>query len=844
MRRRGRRQSLLAGLDPLETRSLLSAAAYAVGDVHAEVLSNVPGNTGLIVHSQIDPAGNNTVGYQWWKLTAGRPVVIRTDPAVDTPGAADPFIGALNTGLVSHSQFVAGAFPQIGLQLGRVRLGGGLTVDAVDQTSAVGASSELVGAPVNTGDVVHSQFNRGGFGKTGLQLDGAAIRGDLTLQSRILMRAPDGRPSGPATASTAAEASAAPPVDFGLTNSGLIRGSQFNDGGFGDVGLQWRRVRVGGSVGLGVEKYVVDWPGATTTAVATPDAPPGNENLPSIDTVNVGSIRDTQFNAGGFGDIGLQWSGVKVHGNAGTSDNNLYVQPTVDHQGPLTVDGLVFGQATSAADTGAVARTAAPRTMSAARRTAPRSLTTEPVENDSLNSGRIAHSQFNDGGFGDFGAQWRGVAVKGNVSAVHNSLAVEPRNTDQGVITVKNVVFPSETPASLTPTPHPRPGRRVEPAPPVVERDGRAVPHTLFRPTRPNETRFQVDEATNSGLVRNSQFSDGGFGDVGLQWSNVRVGGDVKSVHNSLSIQPKGSKLQGVVVDNVSFGAPLPAGAEAAAVPFDAASALRSAASPAARAVSARHAGWSDNTMYLDHQQFLRGPSPNVLFQWNHAYRDNGLVIVHNKIVVPASGSVTLNDIRFLGVNPTAADAAPRPSAAAVFPAAGDDTQVVNSATNSGIVWGNQFSDGGFRGVGLQWRDVKVSGSVTVVRNTLSVNVTDEPTGPITVSNVTFNSGALDRVRPTDQTVVWPPDSQNFIHARLPVGRPLPQRPDVVNSSTNSGTLYGGQFQVGGVDTPHVDLQWRKAAVRGSVTIIDNVLLVSPPPAGSGPITIQHVLFA
>ncbi len=74
--------------------------------------------------------------------------------------------------------------------------------------------------------------------------------------------------------------------------------------------------------------------------------------------------------------------------------------------------------------------------------------------------------------------------------------------------------------------------------------------------------------------------------------------------------------------------------------------------------------------------------------------------------------------------------------------------ELLNATNNSGIISHAQFSDGGFGDIGLQWRNVSVAGSVKVVHNTLAVDTTADPSptdvpGPITVSNVTFNSGAL-----------------------------------------------------------------------------------------------------
>ena len=884
MPRAGRRRAQLTNPVALEPRALLSTLPAAVRHPHARqaavavvaakagpAAEAISGNQGLIVHSQIDPYVSNGVGVQSWKVAAGRAARLASilPPASGVSTGETPFIAAFNTGLISHTQFVNGMFPPIGLQLRGVRLGGGLTVDASDQTSGVGSGgvTGIVGAPVNSGNIVHSQFNRGGFGKTGLQLFGSSIRGDLTVRSNIFLRGADGQPIRTASGAEASAAGttavgAGTPAALASDNNGRILSSQFNSGGFGDNGMQWSRVKVGGSVGLGVEKYLVSpYPADSPTPAdsgddASTDPIVGDQNLRSYDAINSGTIRGSQFNDGGFGDIGFQWSNVRVRRDVATSDNNLAVEPQVDGQGPITVDGLVFGQVAAGTARQAVATQSAPvataaSTLPAARvrAAAARGATlhaaaTGPLENDTLNSGRIVNAQVNDGGFGDLGAQWRDVRVGGSVSAVHNSLSIEPRNNGQGLITIKNVNFPSTPAASLTPAVQPLPGHTARPVPALVGRDGKFVRQTLPTPTRPFENRDQVNEATNSGTIANAQFNDGGFGDVGLQWAHVKVRGDVKSVHNSLSIQPKGEGLAGVDVENVSFGAPLPDSATSAA-----------GATPQAGVATLQAGDYADNTLFLDHQQVLGGASPDVVLQWNQTYHNGGLVIVHNQISVPSGSLVHLGDIRFLGSTPVAA--AGTPSAAGVVTAqaahptgrhlraqANPAAVIKNSATNSGIINGNQFNDGGIGGIGLQWRNVNVSGSVTVVRNTLSVNIADNPTGPVTISNVTFNSGALDSVTPSDQQITWPPHYSGPIHAHAPAGKPLPQNPDVLNTATNSGVLLGGQFQAGGATPAQVDLQWRRASLRGSVTVIENVLTVANPPAGNGPIDIDHVTFA
>jgi hypothetical protein len=51
---------------------------------------------------------------------------------------------------------------------------------------------------------------------------------------------------------------------------------------------------------------------------------------------------------------------------------------------------------------------------------------------------------------------------------------------------------------------------------------------------------------------------------------------------------------------------------------------------------------------------------------------------------------------------------------------------------------GGQLSAGGTNHALLQWQCVRVPGRVVVMDNVLSISVLDRPTGPITISNVTF----------------------------------------------------------------------------------------------------------
>jgi hypothetical protein len=56
----------------------------------------------------------------------------------------------------------------------------------------------------------------------------------------------------------------------------------------------------------------------------------------------------------------------------------------------------------------------------------------------------------------------------------------------------------------------------------------------------------------------------------------------------------------------------------------------------------------------------------------------------------------------------------------------------------SGIVAGGQLASGAANHALLQWQCVKVRGRVVVMDNVLSISMKDRPSGPITISNVTF----------------------------------------------------------------------------------------------------------
>jgi hypothetical protein len=784
-----------------------------------------------------------------------------------------------------------------------------------------------------------SQFNGGGFATVGLQFERDYLGHGLSVSGY------DNENSDVATTSAVGETPASSPPDLfpfrfpTLGNSGEVYNTQYDDGGFGNlqrdtngnivaregrVGLQWRNTRIRGPVNIGLDDVII--PSGTTSAsaldpdVVTADAesadqPTTSQKVLSLIT-NAGLIRGSQFNDGGFGDIGMQWFGVSVGGRVATSTNTLFIKPTQTSDA-ITVENQVFGASTPATGgsgsstltNDAVLASSDPR---AAESTAVPTVPTT-YANSATNSGRIVGAQFNDGGFGDVGLQWRKVTVGGSVTAVHNSLTVQPQNKGQGLITVQNIQFPS-VPASQ-PNP-PRQRLTVVPATPaVIKHDGSIgkLPKVTgpLRPgfkvplTGPGTTTLQyggspfnrVNAATNSGLIKGGQFNAGGFGDEGLQWQKVHVAGNVELVHNSLSVHPQGAGLAGINVSNVSYGPPVSKSVaqHLSVLPYARLLPNTMMVEPKIYHVPPKRGLPPPNDRWLVNQQVIARKGIDIFLQWNGIEHKRGLVIVHNVILIkgvgPQTGPITLSNIRFpfkvpkirpvitvAGGQPadvstsnsapnattSANDAASNATAGAQPAAATADNSArasrakaakrkltfLNAANNSGIISHAQFSDGGFGDIGLQWRNVSVKGSVDVVHNTLAVDESnddfagDRP-GPINVSNVTFNSGALngDLSLQRSQRIVSPPNfHQRKSTHEINTGTPLPESSAVKNEATNSGILAGGQLSAGG--SKHIMLQLQCVKIGGRVTVEDNVLSISVLDRPSDPINISNVTFA
>ncbi len=896
-------------------------------------------NTGSIVASQFQPYGYSLLGTQLLDVTAGggQSIQLSAPNNSGTPTAPPLSYGypqsPVNTGQITGSQVNVGGFTTLGMQLQDVTIGSGaLRVDVLDegigkpaaggtQPVPVGGANPLPamvpprspGGPANSGVIVSSQFNDGGFGPLGIQASGLSVGGDLSIVSRTTLGAADVPGTPPAVPF-------APPLPSLSVNAGTIRDSQFADGGFGDTGLQLRSVSVGGAIDVGAEKFVIQpttGKGSlgpptlvgtlkanarlvTFPKAAAGSAPPTSmlypgmfvfgKGIPTKTVVlsivngrqimlsklprvagpqqlffsaqntgtNTGSIVSSQVADGGFGDIGLQWSKVTVGGRVATQHSGLQIQPGLDNVSSITTGQKQFGLmstpgfAPTAPSNGAVT----PETPSGAAGTA----TATGSSNDATNSGRIVASQFADGGFGDIGLQWQNVQVSGNVEATHNSLSVQPENTNQGLITVANVSF-TTSPSAFTPSQ--ASGGGVLSGEPTVVTQETPVSPKLPTPTNPGMSRYLSNSATNSGLVKQSQFADGGFGDVGLQWSDVKVNGDVQVVHNALSIQPEGSNLAGVSVQDVTFGSGPSLAGDPRLKPATLASLTvgpSGSAGPPPFVPNSAYARKA-NAVNRTNQQYLSSPAAATSLQWRSVTRDaTGLVIVNNVLKVTnngtagkqpgaVAGSIRLSGITFpgsvpprvLSARPTvSAKAAAVPSHPAAYGAATLPAVRINAATNSGTLFRNQFLDGGTGDIGLQWRGVTVNGSVRIEHNSCSINVVGDAndTGPITVSGIHFNSGWATAGAASDILYLTPATG---------LGQAAAATPTVIaaggiNTASNSATLTGGQFLDGGMG--QVGLQWQDMTINCPIRIVNNVFSVTVSGSNTHGVSVQDVTFA
>jgi hypothetical protein len=257
--------------------------------------------------------------------------------------------------------------------------------------------------------------------------------------------------------------------------------------------------------------------------------------------------------------------------------------------------------------------------------------------------------------------QWENMSRNHGLLIVHNIILLNI-GAGTGPITLSDIRFPGMAPinttisaATVASAQAANPGAAQLAVVPVASgRNGVVAP--VLVPSALG--RSITDQATNSGILVQNQFSGGGFGDIGMQWRNLHVGGRVSVVHNTLAVEPSGEDIGPINIANVVYNSGTLTG----------------------------------------------GSRPFV-----------------HKVIAPPSFFSRLPFFR-----PDRSNPLPR------------DPDVVDLATNSGILLGGQFSARGLGHIMLQWRRISVHGPVTVMDNVLSIDTHEHGSGPITVAHVTF----------------------------------------------------------------------------------------------------------
>ena len=794
-------------------------------------------NAGSIVASQFQPYGYALLGTQLLdvttkngaslQLTAPNNIGTPPTPPIDYSYPQTP----VNTGLISGSQVNVGGFTTVGLQLQNVTLpNGGLRVDVVDESigkpSAGGTQPVPVsganllpqqvppgtpGVVTNTGIIASSQFNDGGFGPIGIQASGLSVGGDLSIVSRTTLGSPS-VPVAPITVPFSPALQAMP------VNTGTIRDSQFADGGFGDIGLQLRTVKVGGSIDVGAERLLIQ-----------PTTGPKSVGPPILVGRLTATTRLVTFARGPAG--------------AAPPTSMLYPGMLVTGRGipPKTVIQSIGGPYR-------LMLSKRPQATGAIRLTffAPVTAT---------NTGAVVSSQLADGGFGDIGLQWSNVTVGGRVATQHNGLQIQPGVNNVGSITTGQKEFGLPAQAGLVQA---NPNGSVPP----VASSGTAGTTTGSSPG---------NAATNSGRITSSQFADGGFGDIGMQWQTVHVSGSVEVTYNSLSVQPENSNQGLITVADVSFSASPPAFtpsqtssdgvlSSVPAVITQGTAVSPSLPVPTSPGTPRSQANSATNSGLVSQSQFADGGFGDIGMQWSNVSVEGSVQVVHNSLSIQPEGSnaagISVQNVVFGSAAASAGD--PRLAPATLPPltvnpanAVGPPPFVPNAAfakkSNTVNQTNKQVLSGPAAATSLQWRTVTRDGTgLVIVNNVLQVSnngttgsAPGAKAGPITLSGIAFPGSAPSRTLSARPAMTAPAKRVSLYgSAAAPAAQARP-----VNAASNSGTLVRNQFLDGG--TGDIGLQWRDVVVKGSVRVEHNTCSINVvgDASDTGPISISNIRF-
>jgi hypothetical protein len=796
-------------------------------------------NAGSIVESQFQPYGYSLLGTQLLDVTAGggQSIQLTAPNNSGTPPAPPATYGyslsPVNTGQITDSQVNVGGFTTLGMQLQDVTIGSGaIRVDVLDegigkpaaggtQPVPVGGANTLPavvppgspGGPANSGVIVSSQFNDGGFGPLGIQASGLSVGGDLSIVSRTTLGAADVPVSPPAVPF-------APPLPSMSVNTGTIRDSQFADGGFGDTGLQLRSVKVGGALDVGAEKFVIQ-----------PTTGKGSLGPPTlVGTLNAKTrlVTFAKAAAGSAPPTSMLYPGMFVFGKGIPAKT--------------VVQSIVNGQRIMLSKLPRV--TGARQLFFSARSTG-------------TNTGSIVSSQVADGGFGDIGLQWSNVTVGGRVATQHSGLQIQPGVDNVSSITTGQKQF------GLMSTPG------FESTAPST---GAVTPVAPSGAAGAVTATGSSNDATNSGRIVASQFADGGFGDIGLQWQNVQVSGNVEATHNSLSVQPENANQGLITVADVSFtsspSAFTPSQASGGGVLSADPVVVNEGTPVSPKLPTPTNPGMprylsnsATNSGLVKQSQFADGGFGDVGLQWSNVKVNGDVQMVHNALSIQPEGSrlagVSVQNVTFGSAASPAGDPRLKPATLAsltVGPSGstGPPPFVPNSAyarkANAVNRTNQQYLSSPAAATSLQWRSVTHDATgLVIVNNVLKVTnngrAGKQPgavAGSIRLSGITFPGSVPPRVLSAKPTVTAKA-------AALP-GRPAaygstaPQAARI-NAASNSGTLSSNQFLDGG--TGDIGLQWRNVTVNGSVRVEHNSFSINVvgDASNTGPITVSGIRF-
>ena len=792
-----------------------------------------------------------------------------------------------NTGSIVASQFQPYGYSLIGTQLLGVTAAGGQSIQLTAPNNsgtppAPPTNYEYSQSPVNTGQITDSQVNVGGFTTLGMQLQGVtisngALRVDV-LDEGIGKPAAGGSQPVPVGGANAVPAMVPPGAPGGPANSGVILSSQFNDGGFGPLGIQASGLSVGGDLSI-VSRTTLGAADVPVSPPAVPFAPP----LPSV-RVNTGTIRDSQFADGGFGDTGLQLRSVTVGGAIDVAAEKFVIQPTTGKGslGPPTLVGTLNAKTRLVTFPKAAAGSAPPTSMlypgmfvfgkgipgktvvqsvvngrQIMLSKLPRVTAARPLffsaQNTGTNTGSIVSSQVADGGFGDIGFQWSNVTVAGRVATQHSGLQIQPGLDNVSSITTGQKQFGLLTTPGFAST-APSTGAVTPVAPSGAAGTGTATGSS--------------NDATNSGRIVASQFTDGGFGDIGFQWQNVLVSGNVEATHNSLSVQPENANQGLITVADVSFTTSPPAFAPSRAsgggvLPSDPALVTQGTPvtpklpAPTNPGMSRYLSNSATNSGLIKQSQFDDGGFGDVGLQWSDVKVLGDVLVVHNALSIQPEGSalagVSVQNVTFGSASSPAGDPRLKPATLAsltVGPSGsvGPPPFVPNSAyarkANAVNRTGQQYLSSPAAATSLQWRSVTRDASGIVIVNNV-LKVTNNGTagkqpgavaGSVTLKGITFPGSVPPRVLSAKPTLTAKPGQ------RATYGVTAPQAVRI-NAATNSGTLSGNQFLDGG--TGDIGLQWRGVTVNGSVRIEHNSCSINVVGDANDtrPITVSGIRF-